>query len=52
MVSVFWLCGPGWPHKCWDYELELSQTELSSFYNLCMSVPAWRPINHTQALGQ
>lgn len=31
MVSVFWLCGPGWPHKCWDYEPELSQTELSSF---------------------
>lgn len=31
VMSVFWLCSPHWPHKCWDYEPEPSQTELTSF---------------------
>lgn len=30
VMSVFWLCSPHWPHKCWDYEPEPSQTELPS----------------------
>lgn len=39
LLSHRWrLCSPGWPHKCWDYEPEPSQTELSSFLSKLVHV--------------
>lgn len=53
MMPVFWLCSPGRPHKCWDYELEPSQTELPPFLlkPLHVSPCLERGTTPTQALG-
>lgn len=49
MVPVFWLYSPGWSHKCWDYELEPSQTELPPFLlkPLHVSPCLERPTTHS-----
>lgn len=49
----WWLCNPGRPHKCWDYELEPSQTELPPFLlkPLHVSPCLERGTTPTQALG-